>query len=56
MFDFLSIFLKMINVLKFLSVHLQVEQMIAVCIVSIVASVTYVSVMEYRYRAKVKIH
>lgn len=54
MFDFLDIFLKMIAVIRFLSNRLPVEQVVAVCVVSIVAAVAFVSVMEYRYRTRVK--
>ncbi len=52
MFDFLDIFLKMIAVIRFFSNHLSVEQVVAVCAVSIVAAVAFVSAMEYRYKYK----
>lgn len=56
MFDFLEIFLKMIAFVRFLSCHLPAEQVVAVCAAGIVAAVTFVSVMEYRYRTRVKIY
>lgn len=56
MFDFLDIFLKMIAFVRFLSCHLPAEQVVSVCASGIVAAITFVSVMEYKYRTKMKIH